>query len=112
MDTMLQNGDLALCERGFPITVTGVQEHAQRLLLRLSTQKGAFALDPSFGSELHRLRGSNLSREAERLVAQAAAQIPGVTVQTVTCTQAEQGAVRLDIHLVAAGENATLGLLI
>ena len=112
MDTLLQNGDLALCERGFPITVTGVREKAQRLLLRLSTQKGAFALDPSFGSELHRLRGSNLSGEAERLVVQAAAQIPGVTVQKVTCVHAENGAVRLDIHLSSAGEIATLGLTI
>lgn len=110
MDTLLENGDYALCERGYPIVITGVREQAQRLLLLLSTQKGAFALDPLLGSELHRLKGGKYSREAEQMVAQAAAQLPGVQVQGVTCRETEQGAVRLEISLGAAGENAALGL--
>lgn len=103
MDTLLTNGDYALDERGFPARVSGIEELAQQAVLRLTTKRGAFALDAALGSELYRLRGRDISAAAERCVAQALVPVAGLAVESISCEALGEGGARLDIRLSASG---------
>ncbi|SDN83000.1 hypothetical protein [Acetanaerobacterium elongatum] len=102
MDTLIQNGDFALDDRGFLKTVQATDELLQQALLRLTARKGAFALDKELGSELYKLRGGNRQRlndVARGYVKQALLPISGLTVEDVQCAYTAEGAARLDVTL-------------
>lgn len=103
MDTLLKNGDYALCERGLPIVIDHAAELAQRAMIRLAVEKGAFSLDPELGGTLHRLRGPNAAAQAERAVMQALTPIAGLAVEEVACEQGANGELRLSVRISAQG---------
>ncbi len=115
MDTLLKDGDFFLDERGRPVAVQGVDELIQRALLRLTTKKGAFALDTALGSELYRLRGSSgeqLTALARGYVEQALLPVNGLSVEGVACSPTPEGGVQLDVYLRASGAQSLVSLAV
>ncbi len=112
MDTLLQNGDYAKDERGYPVTVSGAQELAQRVLIRLTTKKGGFAPDPALGSALHRIKGAAFAADAQRQVSEAVLMVGGLQLRGITCTEQPQNAVRIDIRLAGQGAQPALSVTV
>ena len=55
MDLLLHNGDLLPGADGEPLTVTGLAELRQRVMIRLCSRRSGFAPYPGLGSDLYRL---------------------------------------------------------
>lgn len=103
MDTVLQNGDFAVDERGMPVAVSSYEELLARALIRLTVRKGAFVLDETLGSTLYAIRAG--SAEQIRTQALAAAKealsaLP-VTVEDVL-VRFESGKNRLSLCFTLA----------
>ena len=64
MEFKLRGGDYALNVFGGVETLSGVSEILQRVLLKLSVQRGSFLPMPEFGSELYKLCGMKKSERA------------------------------------------------
>ena len=86
MDTALFNGDFLCDSRGFPIKISGVNEILQRILIRLSVEKGKFIYDRNLGSELHKLdiNEGNANARALSLVREALSDVRNVVVKEVS----------------------------
>ena len=115
MDTLLKDGDFYLDERGCPVKIEGANELVQQAVLRLTTRKGAFALDKSLGSELYRLRAcgkEKLASLAEAYVAQAVLPVNGLELQKVQCEATAQGVLRLDVYIKLLGEESLITLTV
>ncbi len=85
MDTALSNGDFLVNSQGRPISISGVQEILQRVLITLSVRKGSFIYDVNLGSDLHKLKytNANLQYKAFLIVKEALSNIPEVKVENV-----------------------------
>lgn len=85
MDTALSNGDFLVNSRGRPISISGVQEILQRVLITLSVRKGSFIYDLNLGSDLYKLKfiNTNLQYKAFLIVREALLNIPEVKVENV-----------------------------
>lgn len=106
MDTKLYQGDLAADSRGLPFFVDGPRELLQQALIRLSVQKGSFALDEELGSELRNLRKvrrQDRKKEALILVKRALREMACLVVEEVE-TEDTGGGIRLTVWL-KAGDN-------
>ena len=93
MDTLLLGGDHSLDNRGLPARIDGERELMQRALLRLTIRRGAFPLDPSLGSELHRLLQANpdtWARLALSYAQQALFPMPDVQAESVSVQRGER----------------------
>ncbi len=115
MDTLLANGDFYTDDRGLPVAVEGVQELIQRALFRLTTRKGAFALDTGLGSDLHKLSGQpseQLTALAQAAVEQALLPVTGITAEQVSCTPLGEGGLRLDLMLTANGVSDAVSVVL
>lgn len=115
MDTLIKDGDFCLDGRGRPVVLEGVDELVQQALLRLTTKKGAFALDTTLGSELYRLRGCGRERMAalaQGYVEQALLPINGLSVEGVQCAFTPEGGVKLDVYLKANGAQSLVSLAV
>ena len=55
MDLMLRDGDLLPGADGQPLTVTGLAELRQRVMIRLCSRRSGFVPYPELGSELYRM---------------------------------------------------------
>lgn len=102
MDTLLVRGDHFLDGRGLPVTLTGSAELIQRALIRLSVRRGSFSLDPSLGSELHRLPGARLDimeRLALSYAQEALLPMAGVSVSQVQLTRSGRDALQMIVFL-------------
>ena len=111
MDTLLAGGDHSTDARGLPRRITGTQELIQRALIRLQVKKGSFALDPSLGSELHKLRRSGSetnNRLAMGYVQEALAPLQGVSVESVRCSLSGSEDLLVTVELLARGESVLL----
>lgn len=111
MDTLLVSGDHYTDARGLPVALEGSRELVQRVLIRLQVRKGSFALDPSLGSELYRLRRSadeQNNRVAMGYVQEALADMPEVSVYGVTCTPTGLDELLVEVELSLSGEEALL----
>ena len=86
MDTALFNGDFLCDSRGFPITISGINEILQRILIRLSVKKGKFVYDKDLGSELYKLdiNEENAEARALSLVREALSDIKNIKVKEVS----------------------------
>lgn len=88
MDTRLENGDFSPDARNLPRTVSGVEELAQRAMIRLCVPRGAFWPDPTLGSDLRllpRLAPQELEPLAGTAVREALAPLPQVGLEGVRC---------------------------
>ena len=109
MDLLLRDGDFGLDERGMPVQLDGVDELLQRVLIRLTVRKGAFALDPMLGSRFYALRRADLrsmEREAMAMAQEALASMKELSVTAVQVDpEIDGGATRVTVWLkVGAGE--------
>ena len=94
--------DFAATLQGVPIPVTGAEEQAQRIWLRLAVPRGSFRLDPELGSRLYQLgREKPSAREALALqyVTEALAQEKDLAVLRTALTQEGAGAAVLQVEL-------------
>ena len=81
--------DFAATLQGVPIPVTGAEEQAQRIWLRLAVPRGSFRLDPELGSRLYRMpRGSREEMEgfARSAIEEALSPMAGVRLTRVACS--------------------------
>lgn len=88
-------------------TVSGAEELAQRVLMRLTARRGGFAPLPSYGSRLYLLsrtaKPGQYETAAMQYIAEALEEEPGVTVQEVTVTPGRDGTLRIDAVFSAEG---------
>jgi hypothetical protein len=74
MELRLENGDYVKSGGHTLESVSGTEELAQRLMLRLRARRGGFALRPDYGSRLYTLSGlrpSERENSARAFVAEA-----------------------------------------
>lgn len=74
MALKLANGDYVKNEYHDLAAVSGAEEAAQRMLMKLSARRGGFALMPDYGSRLHTLGSVSKTRResvARQFVAEA-----------------------------------------
>lgn len=86
--------DLAQSIQGWPVPITGEEEQAQRIRLRLMIPKGSFRLDPELGSRLYRLprgTGSQMEEYARGAIEEALSPMPGVRLTGLSCRYDPQG---------------------
>ena len=62
MDLMLRDGDLRPGADGQPLTVTGLAELRQRVMIRLCSRRSGFEPYPELGSELYRMNRADQER--------------------------------------------------
>ena len=108
MALMLRNGDYVQKGNGLE-TVSGGEAILQRVLMKLTARRGAFPFLENFGSQLWtlgRMKESERQTAAEQYVAEALANEENVTVDSVTLTAEEGGAV-LKAELTVLGSRMT-----
>ena len=88
--------------------VTGAEEIAQRVMMKLTARRGGFAPLPEYGSALHTLlhtaRPGAYETAAMQYIAQALADEPEVTVTAVEVRAADGETLGVDVHFTAAGQ--------
>lgn len=83
-------------------TVTGYEELAQRIMMKLTARRGKFWPKPDYGSKLYKLingeKPSNREQAVRQYVAEALADEAGVELQTVEIKETAPDAIfiRLD----------------
>lgn len=104
--------DLAKTAQGWPISIDGVEEVAQRLMLRLTVRRGSFRLDPDLGSRLYAMpRGDSgrMERFARDAVEEALADLPEVRLEELSCRyDAAEDRAFVDCRFVWRGQNVDL----
>lgn len=113
MELQLQNGDYVM-EAGKLQCVSGVEELAQRVLMRLRARRGAFYLMPEYGSRLYQLskiKPSKRETAARQYVAEALEEEKEVQVTEVYLTEPERdGQGILTVELEYRGEHLQLAV--
>ena len=110
MDLMLRDGDLLPGADGQPLTVTGLADLRQRVLIRLCSGRSGFEPYPVLGSELYRM----IRGDEERflcVVEEALCPVTGVTVLSVEPVPGASG-LEVRVELEAHGVSETAGLLL
>jgi hypothetical protein len=91
MELRLENGAYCATRSGLA-TVTGAEELAQRLVMRLTARRGGFAPLPEYGSRLYLLHGIKPSQRgtaARQYIAEALREEHGVELESVDITERE-----------------------
>ena len=86
MDIQLTDGRYAASPLGGFRTVRGAQELGQRIVMKLTARRGGFAVLPDYGSRLPlllRAKASERNTTARQLVAEALADEPGLTLDSL-----------------------------
>ena len=111
MDTLLYNGDHFADSRGLPVAIMGSREILQRALIRLQVRRGNFSLDPSLGSDLHKLRRNadeHNTRIAMNYVREALSPIREISVEWVRLSLAGQEDLRIECGISINGSHYQL----
>ena len=90
--------------------VSGSEETAQRIMMKLSARRGAFPMMPEFGSRLYLLSGlpeSRMKPLAVKYISEALSGERGVTVESVEIN-GKDDAVALTVRLAANGETLSV----
>lgn len=85
--------DLAQTPQGWCVPITGAEEIAQRIHLRLAIPRGSFRLDPELGSRLYSLsRGTarQMSERAWEIIEEAISPMAGVRLLKADCRYAPE----------------------
>ena len=110
MDLMLRDGDLLPGTDGQPLTVTGLAELRQRVMIRLCSRRSGFVPYPELGSELYRMNRADQER-IRAAVEEALCPLTGVTVLSVEPVPGASG-LEVRVELEADGASETAGLLL
>ena len=107
MDTAISNADFLLDGRGRPVVISGMQEILQRVLIRLTIQKGSFIYDPDLGSRLFTLKSTrgDIKQQAINLVREALSPMTEVTVEDVVIDRV--GEENLSMKVILSTNNET-----
>ena len=112
MELKLENGRYVPAPDGYPATVAGVYELAQRITMKLAARRGAFAPMPNYGSRLYTLpKLPPAARPAalRRFIAEALADESGVTLQSADIA-GDNGTMRLTLRFSANAAELTVEL--
>lgn len=108
MELKVKDGAYVLCGGGLE-RVSGAEEIAQRVVMKLTARKGSFAPLPSYGSTLHQLlyraKPSEYQTIAMQSIAQALADEPEVAVTETTVTVADEDTLQLKVYFTVSGVN-------
>ena len=86
MDVRLSNGDVYTSSGGGTVYISGLEEAVQRVMLAVSTQKGSFRYDRSFGTDYSELSAGDvmLKEKLDMRVKEATAGIEGTDVEALS----------------------------
>lgn len=102
MDTLLQDGEFYINERGYPETVMGLELLMQKIEIRLTVQKGSFALNPSLGNRIASLDFSDIQKAAAQVKSfaeEALADLNIVSVDRTGVSRLQSGHYQIDLYL-------------
>ena len=115
MELKLENGAY-LCRGKTPETVSGAEEIAQRVVLRLTAHRGGFAPLPEYGSRLYLLsrlaRPGTYQTTAMQLIAEALEGETAVSVTDVQVTELRENDLRVDITFTVDGQLFQTGITV
>lgn len=107
MELKLENGGYIPGAGGKMTRVSGAEETAQRVMMKLTAHRGGFALLPGYGSRLHTLlrtaRPSTYQTAAMQYIAEALEEEPDVTVQSVEVRPEGEETLRVEVCFTADG---------
>jgi phage baseplate assembly protein W len=116
MELTLKNGVYPPNPTGGVATVTGTEELAQRLAMKLGARRGAFAPMPEFGSRMGELlrtvKPSQRAAAAALYAAEALSGEPQVSVEGAEVTPLPDGGARVTLTLAYGGEASAVELTI
>ena len=108
MEIKLSNGEYEASEHGGVITVSGAEELAQRVAMKLSARRGQFWPKPDYGSRLYSLTGSASPADREstvrQCVAEALADEPGLRLRSVGIELVSEDSMRLRLGFEHTGD--------
>ena len=108
MELKLKNGDYVPDGAGGVCRAEGKEALLQRVLFRLTARRGQFPFLEDLGSRLWtlgQLPAGKRQPAAEQFVAEALAEVPGLTVEQVTLDRGAAGRSRLTADLTWNGES-------
>ena len=108
MERKLSGGDYLPGSQGGVQSLDGAQALLQRVLFRLTARRGQFPFWETLGSRLWtlgQLPAGKRQPAAEQFVAEALAEVPGLTVEQVTLDRGAAGRSRLTADLTWNGES-------
>lgn len=107
MELKLVNGTYVPGAGGRLRRVTGAEETAQRVMMKLTARRGGFAPLPDYGSALHTLfrtaKPSAYQTAAMRYIAEALADEPEVTVTDVEVIRTGEESLRVEVGFTVSG---------
>ena len=111
MPLMLYNGDYCSDGAGGLRRVEGAEALLQQVLFRLQARRGGLPFLPNLGSRLYLLPGEKSSARpalARQYVVEALSDLTELSVEDVTLSQAENGAITVTALLCWNGEPLTV----
>lgn len=115
MDTAISNGDFLLDSRNRPISISGIRELFQRVLIKLTVKKGSFIYDKNLGSRLYTLNSkvNDIKSKAFSIISEALNDMPEVFVKSILPEFIDDGGkLRLEILLSIKGEEEDVVIII
>jgi len=116
MELKTVNGDYEAGMNGGIKTVSGIEELAQRVIMKLSCRRGQFHPKPDYGSRLYKLTGSERPSDREtavrQYVAEALADEAGLKLRAVDITAEDTDSLRLRLTFEYTGEEFSVETLI
>lgn len=115
MELKLHNGDYVSDGMGGVQRVYGREALLQRVLFRLTARRGSLPFWETLGSrlwELGQVSGAQRQTTAMQYVAEALAEESGLTVDSVTLAEKENGVMDLTAAMSYAGESLSITLKI
>ena len=113
MELKLENGKYSLSPAGIPETVSGAEELAQRIAMRLTARRGEFWPEERYGSRLFtlgKLKPSQRATAAREFVEEALLEERDVSVTKVEYKPLSDGEAEILAELKIGGETATVSL--
>lgn len=83
MDLLLNNGDFALSPNGLPITISGIDEIKQQIIIALQCKNNSFIYNKNFGSDIYKINDSTSQNEIYRIVKSALVKIQNLQIINV-----------------------------
>lgn len=116
MELKLEQGRYVPGPGGRPVTVSGPEETAQRVTMKLTARRGGFLPLPEYGSRLYTLlytaRPSEYQTAAMQMIAEALADEPNVMVTAVEVFPADGETLRVDVRFTAGGQGFQTAVMV